>query len=299
MNSCCTATGLHKMALPMAALLPLVATLLAASAAAAAVCPTNCGLTDFSYPFGIGPGCSLPGFNLTCDTKNHLLLGSPNVTVDYMISASDPVSVLAVYVVRSVHMGSGAGMFSTSWEGPGTPFAISSASNMSLFVLGCGVTATLLDRGGTGAVVGNCSVVCAGEEIMRRLPDGLCVGLGCCRIDLRAHLRAFTLNISRAGHGVSSDKLSFLVAGRDRYTFRPSDLEHGIDVDKVPPAMLDWAIPDQPDCRRAMDDKVTYACVSNQSECQDSPIGGYVCRCSRGFSGNPYVVDGCTPDLGK
>jgi hypothetical protein len=171
---------------------------------------------------------------------------------------------------------------------------------MSLFVLGCGVTATLLDRGSTGAVVGNCSVVCAGDEVMRRLPDGLCVGLGCCRIDLSVHLRAFTLNISRAGgDGVSRDKLSFLVAGRDKYTFRPSDLEHDIDVDMVPPARLDWAIPDHPDCRRAMDDRATYACVSNQSECRNSPIGGYTCHCSRGFSGNPYVVDGCTPDQGN
>ncbi|KAM0923808.1 hypothetical protein ACQ4PT_005320 [Festuca glaucescens] len=284
------------MVLIMAALLSMVVTLLAAPAAAAADCRTSCGLNDFSYPFGIGPGCSLQGFNLTCDAKKRLLLGSPNVTVDYTILASGSVSALAVYVAQTVQMGSGAGTFSTLWEGPGTPFAISGAANMSLFVLGCGVTATLLDRGGTGAVVGNCSVVCAGDEVMRRLPDGLCVGLGCCPIDLSVHLRAFTLNISRAGDGVSRDKLSFLVAGRDKYTFRTSDLEHDIDVDMVPPARLDWAIPDQPDCRRAMDDRVTYACVSNQSECRNSPIGGYTCHCSRGFSGNPYVVDGCTPD---
>uniref|UniRef100_A0A453CH77 Protein kinase domain-containing protein n=1 Tax=Aegilops tauschii subsp. strangulata TaxID=200361 RepID=A0A453CH77_AEGTS len=268
-------------------LLPLLVTLLAAPATAAAApvrrCPTSCGLIDFSYPFGVGPGCSLPGFNLTCDANTYskrLLLGSPSVTI-----------------VRTVRMrpraGAGTVSASASWDGPGRPFAISGASNMSLFVLGCGVTATLLDR---GAAVGNCSVACAGEEVMRRLPNGLCVGVGCCRIDVGVHLRAFTLNLSRTGDGVSRDKLTFFVTGQDRYTFRPSDLDRDIHLDMVPPARLDWAIPSQPDCRHAMDDRVTYACVSNQSECRDSPIGGYACHCSRGFSGNPYAVDGCVPD---
>lgn len=132
---------------------------------------------------------------------------------------------------------------------------------------------------------------------MRRLPNGLCAGVGRCRIDVRVNLRAFALNLSRTGgDGVSRDKLTFFVTGRDRYTFRPSDLERDIHPDMVPPALLDWAIPGQPDCRRAMDDRVTYACVSNHSECRDSLIGGYLCHCSRGFSGNPYAVDGCVPD---
>ena len=280
-------------------LMPLLVTLLAAPATAAAApvrrCPTSCGLIDFSYPFGVGPRCSLPGFNLTCDANGRLLLGSPSVTVDYTILASGFISSLAVNIVRTVRMGprAGVGTVSASWDGPGRPFAISGTSNMSLLVLGCGVTATLLDR---GAAVGNCSVACAGEEVMRRLPDGLCVGVGCCRINVRVHLRAFTVNLSRTGDGVSRDKLTFFVTGQDRYTFRPSDLERDIHPDMVPPARLDWAIPGQPDCRHAMDDRVTYACVSNQSECRDSPIGGYACHCSRGFSGNPYAVDGCVPD---
>ncbi|XBI93455.1 hypothetical protein VPH35_030302 [Triticum aestivum] len=289
------------MVLTMAAitLMPLLVTLLAAPATAAAApvrrCPTSCGLIDFSYPFGVGPRCSLPGFNLTCDANGRLLLGSPSVTVDYTILASGFISSLAVNIVRTVRMGprAGVGTVSASWDGPGRPFAISGTSNMSLFVLGCGVTATLLDR---GAAVGNCSVACAGEEVMRRLPDGLCVGVGCCRINVRVHLRAFTVNLSRTGDGVSRDKLTFFVTGQGRYTFRPSDLERDIHPDMVPPARLDWAIPGQPDCRHAMDDRVTYACVSNQSECRDSPIGGYACHCSRGFSGNPYAVDGCVPD---
>ncbi|CAN6276338.1 unnamed protein product [Urochloa humidicola] len=284
----------------MATLLPLVVPLLAATVAIAAAagrqCPTSCGAIDVAYPFGVGPACSRPGFNLTCDAttySNHLRLGSPNSTVDFMItSASGSVTAVAVRVVRSVTMPAAAGGgYSASWDGPGMPFAISGSANMSLFVLGCGVAATLLDRG--GAVVGNCSVVCGAEQVMQRLPDGFCGGVGCCRVDVRVPLRAFTVNLSRTGEGVSRDAVTFLVTGRDRYTFRPSDLERGVDADSVGPALLDWAIPDRANCSSAMADRASYACVSNHSECQDSPIGGYVCRCSQGFVGNAYVVDGC------
>ncbi|KAL6903718.1 hypothetical protein ACP4OV_004531 [Aristida adscensionis] len=288
----------------MAALLPMAVPLLAVTVAAAAaaagrLCPASCGMIDFSYPFGIGPACSLPGFNLTCDSStysNHLLLGSPNVTVDYMrISGSGSISAIAVRVVQSLNMTAGAEAYAASWEGPGEPFAISGSSNMSLFVVGCGVTAALLDRR-TGATAGNCSVVCAEEHVMARLPDGLCGGVGCCRVDVRVPLRAFTLNLSRTGEGVGRDKVSFLVTGRDGYRFRPGDLEHGIDANTVAPTLLDWAIPGAAGCAHAVADRASYACVSNHSECQDSPIGGYVCHCSGGFSGNAYVAGGCVPN---
>ncbi|KAI4965891.1 hypothetical protein ZWY2020_047906 [Hordeum vulgare] len=189
-------------------------------------CQEECQKTDEDIPvpplikvllFG-APGAPCR-FNLTCDANTYrkrLLLSSPNVTVDYTIFASGFVSSLAVNILRTygAHE-TNAGTFSAPWDGPGRPFAISGVSNMPLFVLGCGVTATLLDR---GAAVGNCSVVCAGEEVMRRLPNGLCVGVGCCRIDLRVNLRAFAFNLSRTGgDGVSRDKLTFFVTGRDRY----------------------------------------------------------------------------------
>ncbi|WVZ86456.1 hypothetical protein U9M48_033227 [Paspalum notatum var. saurae] len=287
----------------MAALLPRVLAFLAATAVAAAgrLCPPNCGGIDISYPFGIGPGCSLPGFNLTCDNSTYvseLRLGNPNVTVDSMsVSASGSITSLATHVIRSVSLPASASAYSASWEGPGRSFAISGSSSMSLFVLGCGVVAALLDRD-TGAAVGNCSVVCAGEEVMERLPDGLCTGVGCCIIDVRVPLGAFTLNLSRTGEGVRRDTVTFLVTGRDGYTFRTNDLELGVYAiaGEVAPALLDWAILGSGDCARAVEDRASYACVSNHSECQDSPIGGYVCYCSQGYSGNAYIVDGCVPN---
>jgi hypothetical protein len=87
---------------------------------------------------------------------------------------------------------------------------------------------------------------------MRRLPDGLCVSLGGLLPHRPKHTSCSPSTYSCSGDGVSQDKLSFLVAGRDRYTFRPSDLEHDIDADMVAGS-----------AGLGHPDRVTYAYISN------------------------------------
>nr|CDM85849.1 unnamed protein product [Triticum aestivum] len=73
-------------------------------------------------------------------------------------------------------------------------------------------------------------------------------------------------------------------------TFRPIDAYSGLLERYV--AQLDWSIPYQPNCKHAIEDKDNYACVSDHSNCQDSPIGGYLCYCQSG-EGNAYIDGGC------
>ncbi|CAN6355937.1 unnamed protein product, partial [Urochloa humidicola] len=84
---------------------------------------------------------------------------------------------------------------------------------------------------------------------------------------------------------------AFLV-DKDSYTFRTTDLK--MDTNTMMPVWLDWAIRDNLSCEDAK--KVeSYACVSANSECRDSSNGpGYVCNCSMGYQGNPYISGGCT-----
>jgi hypothetical protein len=193
--------------------------------------------------------------------------------------------------------------YSVHWEAPGRPFAISGWSNMSLFVVGCGLEVSF--TGDSGAEVGNCSVICLGDQIMNRLPEGLCIGIGCCRIDITVPLRAFTLNISRTGQSTRLlEQVNAFITyynqhsyGGGPYQFQPSDLESDL-TGKEYPVDLIWDIPYQPNCKRAMEDKASYACASNHSICEEAPIGGYVCKCADGFYGNPYVVNGCVSTPG-
>lgn len=134
---------------------------------------------------------------------------------------------------------------------------------------------------------------------MNRLPEGLCIGIGCCRIDITVPLRAFTLNISRTGQSTRLlEQVNAFITYYNQqsyggpYQFQPSDLESDL-TGKEYPVDLIWDIPYQPNCKRAMEDKASYACASNHSICQEAPIGGYVCKCADGFYGNPYVVNGC------
>ncbi|KAE8767411.1 putative wall-associated receptor protein kinase family protein [Hordeum vulgare] len=198
-----------------------------------------CGDYVIPFPFGVGPSRSLPGFNLTCavdkrTNKGHPILGNSMLEVSFPPNSSD--TYLFTNISYSVKMIPGVRDHSIHWEAPARPFAISGSSYMSLFVVGCGVRASLY-IGNSDVEVGNCTVVCAEAQIMEKLPESLCwgmVGIGCCSIGI------------------------------------------------------------QPDCKHAMEDKDSYACVSNHSKCQDSPIGGYLCYCQSGMDGNAYIDDGCT-----
>jgi hypothetical protein len=258
-------------------------------------CSDTCADNQIPYPFGLGPSCSLPGFSLSCavgkDNITHLVLG--NTSVEVFPLSTPAVSASISYSVKMIP---GVHDYSVHWETPHRPYAIPGSSDMSLFVVGCGVKASMF-IGNSSFEVGNCVLVCEAAHILQKLPAGPCdeLACGCCRIDIQVNLRAFTLNISRITDSARSDKVLAFISGDRDQIFRPIDALRSM-LPTLPYTVLEWAIPYQPDCQRAMEDRATYACVSNRSRCEDSSFGGYVCYClwdGEGEEGNPYVRDGC------
>ena len=284
----------------------------APSAADLAHCPKSCGGVNISYPFGIGPGCFRPGFEVTCNHSTRppkLFLANTTTTTE--IVKQYPEGAVDASIVFNIATRPGAfGNYSWSWEAPGKSLMIRPQS--TVFIVGCGFEAFLFENTttGPGDLRGYCASTCDDMAALEEVAEeGDCNGMGCCNIHLHRSVRAFRLSIIQNEETVPAALANATVKAfvgdsyydARGYTFSTADLfsdkvnESTFGAGK---AYLVPVITDQPTCRMARRNK-QYACAAN-SDCEDYYDGngrGYVCSCSSEYDdGNPYVVGpgGCS-----
>ncbi|XP_066343260.1 wall-associated receptor kinase 1-like isoform X2 [Miscanthus floridulus] len=267
-------------------------------------CQRQCGGVDIPYPFGIGDNCSLArGFDVNC-----LDVLQDGVYKPYL--AGDIYEVLNISLIHgtlrmmnrvSTSCYNSSGLIENfQWDinAGSSPYRFSDVHN-KFTVIGCNTLAYISDNRGTNYQSG-CVSTCRNVS---DLVDGSCSGQGCCQTAIPRALGYYKVgfdsrfntsqiwSFSRCSYAVlmEAEALNFSTLYITTTKFNDTDMGRA-------PVVMDWAIRERKmSCEVAEETEMgSYACVSSNSECVDSSNGpGYLCNCTEGYEGNPYLPDGC------
>jgi hypothetical protein len=277
------------------------------------ICQRKCGSVDIPYPFGIWHGssdneisdhCAMPGFYLTCNhTATNNGAYKPFLTnVEFLdISLQKGQAKMLNHISSACYNTTTKVMDYDDWylNFTNTPYSFSDTSN-KFTVIGCQALAYIRDDNldDTGRYMSRCVAMCQRGNVTV-LKNGSCSGIGCCQTAITNGLQYYRVRFDEnfntsSIYTVSPCNFAVLMDSSD-FTFLTSYVtSRGFNSthDGRAPLVVDWAVGGNKTCDSARNEPHTYACVSSNSECFDSPSGkGYICNCSSGFQGNPYLQD--------
>ncbi|KAG6517015.1 putative wall-associated receptor kinase-like 16 [Zingiber officinale] len=278
-------------------LLPIIVIATVATAAAASNittlpgCPAKCGDITVPYPFGIGAGCALESFQLIC---NGTRLFISNYEID-SISLDPPEVTIQLNASWKCYNATGdvidqrAPYFAT---GPGNPYRLSTRNTFA--AIGCNTFAAFFDP--QGYYASGCVSLCRRESVV---VDGACYGVGCCRSPVPKdvwYYEPYSDDRFNKSLVVDFSPCSYwFLIDNDKFQFRAAEARMSDMGGFTTPVALDWAVrTPATSCEAARRNTSTYACRSDNNECYETTNGeGYLCNCSTGYRGNPYLAGGC------
>ncbi|CAL9157092.1 unnamed protein product [Musa hybrid cultivar] len=275
------------------------------------LCPKNCGNISFECPFGIGDGCSRPGFNLTC--RNHstsaprLFLGDGTVEVTRIDMNQGLVYIKPPTVVMGVddEFKRASLIDLENW-----PYSFELMEQMTrnsyqrltsnrVYVVGCSAMAKLVDLT-TNKTISTCFSICAAGD-PSQYSEWSDINNRYCTMNLWSkNSTALEIQLTRIHqtelHLVNTTSIKVIIFNGDN-----DDREGVLNGSRTNvEATLAWYMNDHLSCEEAINTDA-YACVSQNSVCRDimtdtfysGNSSGYLCQCLASYQGNPYVPSGC------
>ncbi|XP_024008190.1 wall-associated receptor kinase 2 [Eutrema salsugineum] len=250
-------------------------------------CTDRCGNITVEYPFGISPGCYYPGdnsFKITCNETNKLIFGG-NEVINISLSGELRVLNTRSYVCYNIQGNQISRQ--NRWSRLGN---LTFSDKNRFTAVGCNTYAFLNTNG-----VGNYSTGCMSTCNSPRETNGSCSGGGCCQTSVPRgsnyfRVSPYSFSNHTSVHSFNPCSYAFLV---EDGVFNFSSTEDLMNLRNITrfPVVLDWSIGKE-SCEQAGNASI---CRGN-SVCSDSVRGtGYICKCKKGFDGNPYLSNenGC------
>ncbi|KAJ3675679.1 hypothetical protein LUZ60_004721 [Juncus effusus] len=259
-------------------------------------CNETCGDVSIPYPFGIGSNCSAKSFEINCTvttgTYMPLIFGVKVLDISLSlgeIRVNNPISSQCYDSQNKTDN-------TIEWEWNLNPSFQFNHERNKFTVIGCNTLAFVKLHSQEKGYLGGCVSGC---DSLDSLVDGSCSGIGCCQTAIpkgtdhyevyfdEDYNNSLISSFSDCGYAVLMEYVDFNFSSR--YITTDELYKKG-----GMPVVLDWSISYQT-CQQAQLNKSSYACLSSHSICVDSRDGlqGYLCNCSAGYQGNPYLVGGC------
>ncbi|WVZ71159.1 hypothetical protein U9M48_019778 [Paspalum notatum var. saurae] len=271
------------------------------SAQPAPGCKTHCGDVEIPYPFGIGTGCALnQGFIINCNTTANGIEKPFIVNVEvlnFSVSRGKTrvLQNVATYCYNPITKEMDGELWSLAFTG--LPYRFSNMDN-KFVVIGCNTLAYIYNSMDTTGYTSACASVCGSPSA---LTNSSCLGVGCCENDIPKALTRYDFIFYQVYNDSNSWQFNpcsyAAVVEAETFNFSSDYIttrRFNETNEGQQPLVLDWAIGNVT-CDLAKN-MPSYACHDDRNSiCVNSTNGpGYLCNCTKGYQGNPYLSGGCT-----